>query len=153
MSCKLWLVCSIGIFSALRPCDEVQIRLDFHKVGTKDQLHTFILTYQDAECSNGEPYVASAMMRMAKFIFWPNRKLHYFKKGREKLEAFIEENPECIEARYLRVMVQANVPVFLGYSQAIDTDIAYIENHLSTSALPLAYQQLILKNIWAIKNE
>ena len=90
-------------------------------------------------------------MQSAKYSFWPPKKLKHFNKGKKILESFILSNPENTEARYLRILVQSEVPDFLGYNKEINTDIKFVKLKIGGSDLPKIYQNLILKNIAPIK--
>ena len=66
----------------------------------------------------------------------PVKKYSVFKKSSNKLDSLIQRNPELVEIRLLRYLVQYNAPSILGYNNNIDIDY-----------------QLIMKNIKSIKEE
>ena len=55
-------------------------------------------------------------------------KLDFFNRGKELLEAAIKEQPGNAEIRFLRLTVQAEAPMMLGYSAEIETDLDIIYN-------------------------
>ncbi len=126
--------------------DVTQMREDFHDISTHDEVKEFIQKYEQNP-PQSEPYVASAIMRRAEFVFLPTTKLKYFNQRKNKLEKFIKNNPQNIEGRYVRILVQRNIPAFLGYSDNIEKDRKIIRQNIETSTLPKDYKQLILKNI------
>lgn len=126
--------------------DLTQMREDFHNISTHEEIKEFIQKYEQSD-SQSEPYVASAIMRKAEFVFLPTTKLKYFNQGKNKLEKYIKNNPQNIEGRYVRILVQRNIPSFLGYSNHIDEDREVIQQNIESSTLPKEYKQLILKNI------
>lgn len=67
-------------------------------------------------------YKGAAIMIEANHVFNPITKLSRFKKGKQVLENAIKLDPTNIELRYIRLTIQANVPRFLGYSNAISGD-------------------------------
>ncbi len=126
--------------------DLTQMREDFHNISTHEEVKEFIQKYEQNK-PQSEPYVASAIMRRAEFVFLPTTKLKYFNQGKNKLEKFIKNNPQNIEGRYVRILVQRNTPSFLGYSSNIDEDRKMILANIESSSLAKNYKQLILKNI------
>jgi hypothetical protein len=76
-------------------------------------------------------YQGAAMMIAAKYAINPLNKLSYFKKGKNILEAAINNDPNHIELRYLRLTIQTNIPSFMGYDQAIKSDKSFIINQLA----------------------
>ena len=56
----------------------------------------------------------------------PFYKLYLFKKGHELLEDAIKADPDNIEFRFLRLMIQENAPGFLGYNDSEEKDSEYI---------------------------
>lgn len=76
-------------------------------------------------------YKASATMIMAKHVSNPFSKLRYFKKGKEMLEDAIDARPGNVELRMLRLLVQSNIPDFLGYDDSIESDKTFIFNKIS----------------------
>lgn len=142
----------ISLFSIQNNCDNIKdVRTNFHTINSKEKLNTFIENYTNSECELTIPYVASAIMQSAKYSFWPPKKLKNFNKGKKILESFIQSNPDNIEARYIRILIQSEVPVFLGYNKEIEADLKFVKLKISHSNIPKIYQNLILKNIAPIK--
>ncbi|MDY8138421.1 hypothetical protein [Aquimarina sp. 2201CG5-10] len=57
-------------------------------------------------------------------------KLSYFKKGKKLVEKAIEEEPDNIEIRMIRLCIQYNVPKILGYYKEIESDKDFILTHV-----------------------
>lgn len=76
-------------------------------------------------------YKASGTMMMAKYVGSPFSKLSYFKKGKQMLEHAIMLDERNIELRFLRLMVQVNLPSFLGYNTDIQKDKDFILSNIS----------------------
>ena len=74
-------------------------------------------------------YKAAATMVMAKHCFSPISKLSYFSKGKYLLEQSINADKNNIELRFLRFALQTNIPFFLGYKGAINSDKTFLINH------------------------
>jgi hypothetical protein len=142
----------ISLFSLQNKCDDMQsIRNDFHTIDSKEKLESFIELTTKSESEKVLPYLASAIMQSAKYAFFPTKKLKNFNKGKKMLESFIQNNPNNIEARYIRIFVQSEIPKFLGYDKEIEADIKFVKLKIDDSDLPEAYKNLILKNISEIK--
>ena len=71
-------------------------------------------------------YKAAATMLMAKYVFSPFSKLNNFKKGKTLLEKAIDKDQKNIELRFIRYAIQLNVPSFLNYKNAINTDKVFL---------------------------
>lgn len=83
-------------------------------------------------------YKGCATMMMANYTYNPARKLSAFYEGRDLLENVIQKNSENPELRYLRYTIQTNVPSFIGYNKAIESDKKFLiaqVNNLSDAAL------------------
>ncbi len=128
-----------------------RIRNDFHNITSKQKLENFIDIATQSECELAIPYLASATMQTAEHAFLPTSKLKRFNQGKKMLESFIEDNPNNLEARYIRIFVQSEIPKFLGYNKNIETDIEFVKLKIDASDLPEEYKKLILKNISELK--
>lgn len=101
-----------------------EVRLAFYDLKSDEKIKKFI-----AKIDSGIPsieasgYRAVAVMKRAKYAFWPLSKLAYFREGKANLEKLIRLNPDNIELRFQRILVQTQIPSFLGYSSDIDTDM------------------------------
>lgn len=84
------------------------------------------LTTYDAKA-----YYASLVMKEAKFALSPFTKLERFNKGKELLEAVINQNKNNAEYRFLRLMVQENAPSMLGYNDELQQDAQLITNNFN----------------------
>ena len=124
-----------------------RIRNDFHAITSKENLENFIEDTTKSKCNLAIPYLASAIMQSAEYAFWPTKKLKNFNKGKKMLESFVQENPDNLEARYIRIFVQSEAPGFLGYKKEIEPDIEFVKLKINTSDLPEEYKNLILKNL------
>lgn len=140
-------LCTAHIASACTSSEMTKVRNLFHAARTESKLNTFLAYVKNVNCRDAKPYRAAAIMQQAEYAFSPISKLKYFNKGKAQLEAFINQNPSHIEARYVRLMVQKHVPSLLGYSANITEDKKFIVAHLSKSTLSSSYQKTILKYI------
>ncbi len=142
------LLILISLLFSQSDCDEINnIRTKYHQVNSEEKLTGYINFVNTIDCEKSIPYKASAKMQSAKYAFWPTKKLKLFNTGKKQLENYITNNPNDIEAKYIRVLIQDNVPKILGYHKNKLDDIAFIKQNLSSSTLPKAYKELILSNI------
>lgn len=88
------------------------------------------------EEANADPrvqgYSASASMILADHYWNPISKLNSFLEGKERLEAIISSNPELFELRFLRLLIQSQVPDIMDYKMNIEEDKKFLVEHFST---------------------
>ena len=129
-------------------CETIpSIRSAYHEIRNEQQLEEFIQQLKKVDCEEAQPYLASAIMQKAKYAFFPTSKLKYFNRGKSLLENFIQINPDNLEARYVRVLVQSEIPYILGYKNNIKSDVKFIKSRINSSKLPSDFQEIILFNI------
>ncbi|WP_025761997.1 hypothetical protein [Dyadobacter tibetensis] len=66
------------------------------------------------------------LMKLANFQKGAPAKIQHFKKGRELLENEINQFPQVVEFRFLRLTVQENAPSLLKYQDQIKEDVQII---------------------------
>jgi hypothetical protein len=71
----------------------------------------------------------------------PMKKISYFNAGRSYLENSILKLPNNTELRYLRLILQLNVPAIMGYSKNIETDRSFIIKTISSQKNELGNEQ------------
>jgi hypothetical protein len=77
-------------------------------------------------------YEGALLMKKSGLLKAPGQKLKVFKLGREKLEGAIRKDSGNIEYRFLRLMIQENVPKIVGYKKDIDVDSTLVVNAYKT---------------------
>lgn len=91
-------------------------------------------------------YNAAAEMALAKFKFNPISKSESFNLGKKKLDQTILSDSTLIEIRFIRFAIQCQAPIFLGYTNNINNDKAFIlKNIQSLKAKDLAFFLTIFK--------
>ncbi|GHE34679.1 hypothetical protein GCM10017764_17280 [Sphingobacterium griseoflavum] len=108
------------------------IRKDF-KIGHKDEdkckAHLEALAkHADSPVERG--YEAAYHMFMAKHSGNPLKKMSYFKDGKKMLDKEISANPNNVELRYIRLLIQFYTPSYLGYRGNIEEDKDFLMNNL-----------------------
>lgn len=149
---QIVLLFFIGLFNTPDCVKMKSVRSEYHNIKTEEQLNQFINLLENMNCDKVQPYMASAIMQKAQFTIWPTSKLKFFETGKKQLESIIQKDPDSIEARYVRVLVQSEIPYILGYHDDMVSDSFYIKKHIANSGLPENYQKLILKNVTKATN-
>ena len=105
--------------------------LDYHKADTKEKELVFINKYKSSDKISVKGYVVSLQMKQAKHKFFPWKKLAVFNQGKKKLETLIKENPNNTDLRYLRLVIQENIPAILNYKSSIKIDKEFLSQKLN----------------------
>lgn len=133
---KMWII---------EDCNDMEkLRMAYHEIDSKIELLAFIKSFENSNCPLSVPYLASAFMQQAEYTLLPYQKLKYFKEGKRKLEAYIENYPNDLEGRYVRFLVQSNLPAFLGYTSDLEGDNEFIRRNLDATSLSVKYKEVIL---------
>ena len=143
-----FIIISTLFHSQALDCKDINVvRELYNNIDNEEKLENFYIKIKDSDCKFFTPYLASAIMMKAQYVFSPLNKLNYFREGKNILEKYIKKNPESIDAIYVRIMVQKNIPKLLNYYSDLNTDIKFINNHISKSEIPDEIKIIILKNI------
>lgn len=106
---------------SVKRCD---IRNEFQNCNDEEQ--TGKLASKLESIKNPEPihigYRGAITASKARFSNNPFKKYSYCKSGLAELNAAIEKTPNDVELRYLRLVIQSNVPSFLGMNDKISED-------------------------------
>ena len=90
---------------------------------------------------NKEAFEGTLLMKKAGLVNNPREKLQLFKEGRKKLEAAISKEPDNVEFRFLRFIIQENTPRILNYKTNLEADKLMIVKNIKD--LPIYLQQVI----------
>lgn len=98
-----------------------------------DYCQTFYDITKEAKTKDttSKAYFGIATMMLGKLYENPFTKLSYFNKGKVILEDAIEMDPSNAEIRFLRFVVQNQVPAILLYYQDKRSDKTLIDNYLA----------------------
>lgn len=116
--------------------DTVQtLRSLFWQAGTnEDAITPFFAAAnecQDSERALFKGYLGVATMMRARITGNPLKKWYFFNKGKVLLERAIDNKPDQVELRFLRLSVQKELPVILDYRSSIKNDCTFIVHHIS----------------------
>lgn len=92
--------------------------------------HNLETLNESAKSTTEKVYLAAYEILLAKHIGNPFKKVGQFKEGKKYLEELIKENPNHIEARFIRWSVQVHAPSFLGYNNNIIEDKNFLVKNL-----------------------
>lgn len=122
----VWSILGFTVFEANR----------FYEVlnnASKERVEDLLGEYEKIEkpSSKDKVYTGALYIRMAGFASVPARRLEYFKKGRALLEAEIEKYPDNVEYRFVRLIMQEQVPAMLHYNKNLNEDKLMIMNRFA----------------------
>lgn len=132
------------------PIDEV--RNQFLEVSSLEQVDSFIKILEKNPSVEAEGYYATMLLMKSKFVKFPITKYNYFKKGKKQLDSLINNNKNNVEIRYLRFLLQSEMPKFLGYYKNIENDYWLIINGIEASKLKSDFKIKILNNMLLVNN-
>lgn len=102
---------------------EDEVRTIIHKDFVSEEELAVIIENNYTSTPLLKGYVGLCETMMAEHVFFPTSKLNYFNSGKNKIEDAIEEDPQNYELRYIRMLVQHEAPVFLGYNGDFEEDL------------------------------
>ena len=96
-------------------------------------------------------YYGAVVALKAKYNSNPIKKYNYCKEGLNLLSSAIDKSPHDIELRYLRLIIQTNIPSFLGMNTNVEEDkitiLSRIENEKDLPLKTLVSQFLLKSDI------
>ena len=95
------------------------------------EFDTYLELYKESNNVTVKGYQAVIWFLWADFYINPIKKWNCFNKGVIKLDQLIESYPDNIELRFLRLTIQNNAPIFLGYNQKVNNDKQFIYSGLN----------------------
>lgn len=131
-------------------------RIKLSKVTTIAQIDTVLILINDINTPISNAYKGAYTMMKAKYVNSPFKKYAYFNEGKALIEKAIEQAPQNLEIRYLRAILQVNLPKFLNYYENINEDIDFVLKNLMTEQISKELKYKIIINLVAanlISNE
>ena len=138
------------LFSSYAGEDIAHFRSNFLGIKDYETTETFLATkitegnYSNAVTINS--YKAVCKMMMAQYVYNPFTKYSWFNQGKALLEKTIRLDKN-VENVYLRLIVQLNIPSFLGYTTEIKSDTEFILLNIEKANIPEEIKKYILKNL------
>lgn len=119
--CILISIFSLGQSTIHEARKNITIAVEDQKI-----CNDMISRLQSPKNSTEKAYLGAYYTISAKHQFLPTSKLNHFNKGKKLLEKAVSEDPNTLENRYLRLLIQTQSPKFLGFHNAIETDQKYL---------------------------
>ncbi len=107
-----------------------------------DTINAELASIAKLSLSTKEAFEGTLLIRKAGLVFNPGSKLSLFKSGHKKLDNAIVKESSNAELRFLRLMIQENVPRILNYRKEIDEDSKVVRS--SFKSLPAVVQKEIV---------
>ena len=128
------------------------VRNQFPNIESLEQANKYISILKDEISPEARGYMATMILMKSRFVKNPFSKLKYFKRGKKLLDNDIAENSKNIEIRYLRFLMQKQIPDFLGYNKNMNEDFNYISKNLLASSLKKSFKIELLNNMLSVDN-
>jgi hypothetical protein len=103
---------------------------EYHELKTKTSEFVFIKKYKQSLDPSVLAYLYAIEMKQAKYCGNPLKKLKIFNTIKKKLITLIEENPNNIHLRYIRLVLQEKTPSLLGFNKKIEEDKSFLKEKL-----------------------
>lgn len=143
---------SIVLLTLISPSALDEGRKTFAEINSIEQAEEFIISLQNDSSPEAMGYVASMNFMKSHFLKFPFTKLKYFKRGKKSLDNLINKNPKNVEIRYIRFLMQKQIPKFLGYNKHIDEDFKIITNGIEENTVSYEVKSIILTNMLNVEN-
>ncbi|MCP4970439.1 MAG: hypothetical protein GY932_07600 [Arcobacter sp.] len=90
-------------------------------------------------------YIGSLTMKLAKYTFWPWKRLAYVDDGSKLLDQSVRLEPNNIQYRFIRFYSYLNVPDFLKKEAFLQEDLRYLITMYKSKRLPPLINDKALK--------
>lgn len=129
-----------------------KVRNQFPNIDNLEQAEYFMELLKNETSPEAKGYNAAMNFMKSRYVTFPFTKLKYFKEGKNELDEVIKNNPRNVEIRYLRFLMQKQIPEFLGYHENIKEDFLMILKGLNMSNLKFEQKVKILQNMLLTKD-
>ena len=150
MNFLIVLMLSLCSFQTSPSIDEV--RNQFPEISSEEQADNFIKQLNEDISTEAKGYIAAMNFMKSRFVKNPFTKFKYFKIGKTTLDQVILSNPKNVEMRYIRYLMQKQIPDFLGYHENISEDFNTIVDQIEESNLNHEFKLKILNNMLLVTN-
>ncbi len=119
-------------------------RAAFYKameLNNKDLVNTQLTELKTGPDEIRDAYTGAMLMKKASFFGAAATKLHLFREGHKMLENAIKKDPDNVEFRFLRLIIQEHAPGVLGYKNDLQKDSELIRK--SYKSLPEDLKQIM----------
>lgn len=146
------IVLMVSFFSLQTSSYVNEVRNLFPEITSEEQADILIKNLKNDVSPEAKGYIAVMYFMKSRLVTFPFTKLKYFKIGKQHLDEVITNNPTNVELRYLRYVMQKQIPEFLGYHKNINEDFTIIVNQLINSDLQNSFKFQIINNMLLVTN-
>lgn len=137
-------------FNTESPLEEV--RCQFPNIESLEQADKFRVSLKSDNSAEAKGYYASMVLMKSRFSKSPFSKYKFFKQGKKQLDKAISENTAVVEIRYIRFLMQKQIPSFLGYNKNIEEDYNFILTQLIDADLAVSFKIKMLKTMLLVSD-
>lgn len=123
------------------------VRDQFPNIESLRQANKFLDALKNDSSPEAVGYIAAMILMKSRYEKGPFTKLKFFKQGKKILDRDISKYPKIIEIRYIRFLMQKQIPKFLGYNKNIEEDFNVICNNLEASNLKNSFKIKMLNTM------
>ena len=135
------------------PIDSLEtIRNQFPDIETLEETDDFLEALKNETSTEAKGYEAAMLFMKSRFVKNPFSKWKYFKQGKQILDDDIAQYPSNVEIRYIRFLMQKQIPDFLGYNKDISDDFKVIITGIVASDLAKNFKVKMLNNMLSVNN-
>jgi len=138
------LIISHTAFSenAISNCRYYYYGVCLSEVSIKD-FDSYLQLHKGSDNESIKGYQSVIWFLWADYYVNPIKKWKCFTTGIDKLDQLIESHKYNPELRFLRLTIQENIPIFLGYNENIKEDKQFIYNQLNEIVDKDLYQRIV----------
>lgn len=134
MLLRIYLTCAVCLFLQLayaQTDEHTDQSLIYDALASENlnQINQAIKKVKNQSSIQGQAYKGVLLMKKAGLVNGPGKKLSIFKDGKDLLESSIHADPDNVEYRFLRLMIQENAPAILGYKDNLQEDANLVANN------------------------
>lgn len=149
---KFLIVLVSSVFMLFTDLVVDEVRNQFPLITSEEQADYFIEELKTNTSQIAKGYTAAMIFMKSRYVVFPLTKLKYFKQGKNLLDKTIVESPKNIELRYIRFLMQKQIPDFLGYNQYINQDFNVFINGFETCNLNTEIKIEMINNMLLVNN-
>lgn len=147
------IIIYIGFLLTLNLSTPVElVRNQFPNINNLEQADSYLSQLENENSPEAKAYKAILNFMKSRYVTFPFTKLKYFKVGKTELDNVINKNPNNVEIRYLRFLMQKEIPSFLGYNEHINEDLNVIISNFKSCNLNYQQKNKMVQNMLNTKD-
>tara|TARA_R110001583_G_scaffold10179_8_gene47356 strand:- start:2726 stop:3223 length:498 start_codon:yes stop_codon:yes gene_type:complete len=129
-----------------------EVRNQFPVIDSLEETEKYLGFLKNEQDETSQAYFAAMLLMKSKYVKFPLTKLKYFKKGKLLLDDLAFNHQNNIEIRYIRFLLQSEMPNFLGYNNNLVEDYLIIIEDIYSYNLSNKFKLRMLNNMLVSKN-